>query len=92
MVRFFLLKFSEISGVRRVKDGVQMVTKSLSKKFSKLNLGVNIKHIYRTESGPSGDRVTIELDDGTKEEFDHVVLAAEAYNALQMLRDPTPGL
>ena len=71
-------------GVRRVGDGVKTITEKLSRKYSHVNCGANIKAVYS-----SGSKVIVELEGGEKREFDHVVLATEAFSALKLLKEPT---
>jgi predicted NAD/FAD-binding protein len=73
-------------GVRRVDDGVKVITEKLSKKFRKIHLNTKLTYIYPTEDKT---KVILEFEDGDKEIFDHVVLATEATTALALLKNPT---
>ncbi|MEM7704039.1 MAG: FAD-dependent oxidoreductase [Pseudomonadota bacterium] len=72
-----------LSAVRRVTDGTQEVVKRLSSPAKQVHLRSQVVGITRT-----GDGVSIRTPDDT-ETFDHVVVAAQANQAVQLLEDPS---
>jgi predicted NAD/FAD-binding protein len=88
-------RFYENHGLLSVKDqpqwyfipgGSQTYVKAFMKSFTgKIITKCPVSHVRRTETG-----VALKLADGFEEQFDHVVIAAHADEALKLLADPSP--
>jgi predicted NAD/FAD-binding protein len=89
-VRFFknhgLLSVNHRPQWRVVSGGSASYVDKLIKPFSdKIKLNTPVKHIQRQDNS-----ATITLDDGSKQIFDHVILACHSDQALKLLNDPSP--
>lgn len=88
-VRFFdnhgLLQLRDRPKWRTVHGGSRTYVDKLTARFAgRIHRGTRIQHIYRAPG-----RVTIEDANGTTRDYDHVVVATHADQALRLLRDPS---
>jgi len=88
-VRFFdnhgLLKLRHRPKWRTVRGGSRTYIDKLTAPFAdRIHRGAQIRHISR-----AAGRVTIQRANGTTHDYDHVVVATHADQALRLLRDPS---
>jgi predicted NAD/FAD-binding protein len=70
---------------RTVVGGSSSYIAPLTRPFDdRVHLGTGVERIHR-----SSDEVDLVLDDGSRHRFDHVIVAAHADQALQILAEPT---
>lgn len=81
-----LLSVNDRPTWRVVEGGSRSYVESLTRPFvDRIRLNSPVARIER-----EGERVTLELRDGRREAFDHVVLACHSDQALRLLADPSP--
>ena len=73
-----------LQGVRRTTDGAQQVVERLASRVTDVRCGVAIEPFEREADG-----VWLTASDGSRERYDHVILATQANQALRILRDAT---
>jgi predicted NAD/FAD-binding protein len=89
LLRFFanhgLLQLANQPQWRTVVGGSMAYVEPMTRGFrDRVHLGRGVKLVHR-----AADAVSVELEDGSKGSFDHVVIAAHADQALGMLAEPT---
>ena len=77
-------------GANVVMQGVRQVCQVLSASVKEIHLSTPVTAIYDTPDA-GRPRLTVQTAAGDKHEFDHVVIASQANQALRMLQDATPA-
>jgi uncharacterized protein len=72
--------------VRRALHGADDVERRLLEGIPRLHTDARIASVRRQGAG-GGDAVMLQMEDGSRQRFDHVVLAAQAHQSLAMLHD-----
>lgn len=79
--------------VRRALHGADDVERRLLSGIADLRCQARIAHLRRERSGPGPDDTAatiVQMDDGSEQRFDHLVLATQANQARRLLADASP--
>ncbi len=72
-----------LTSVRRARGGADDVVRKLTASLASLRCAVDLRAVRH-----AGDEVEVEVD-GSRERFDHVVIATQANHALRLLESPS---